>query len=340
MNLSEYKKLKREINKLVTKSNKKEKNLNNLKKELDKLRKKVVKQMGGDENDEAKKKTLNKAKERRNKMSWANIVNESENKKKRKKLYPNGWFQHSINRLRRKGKTNAKANANANAKANANANVNNNSNYKTIEDYQSEVIHLDLNKNNNNWKVERDQFIKDYLPENKSKKRAKAELNRVRNLYAKNNKVNNFNSNLKDWLKENKKNYELEVSAKLQGNKDVNIRYKIRSMKILYYTIEYLSKKKVPIILLLDLYHSPLEESGLHRKRKGKSRMYSHWKDGIFTVRLVRIVDNEKLVSITGKIDNGKISRVSKSNTDEFIRLMKDYRSLLPRTYANVLMDN
>ena len=69
MNLSEYKKLKREINKLVTKSNKKEKNLNSLKKELDKLRKKVVKQMGGDEKDEAKKKTLNKAKERRNKKS-------------------------------------------------------------------------------------------------------------------------------------------------------------------------------------------------------------------------------------------------------------------------------
>ena len=287
MNLSEYKKLKREINKLVTKSNKKEKNLNSLKKELDKLRKKVVKQMGGDESNRRNGESWEAWKIRTGQNLWANDTNNSK-----------------------------------------------------IEDYQREVIHLDLNKNNNNWKVERDDLINVYLPKNKSKKKAKKELNRVRNLYAKNNKVNSLNQDLKDWLKENKKNYELEVSAKLQGNKDVNIRYKIRSMKILYFTIEYLSKKKVPIKLLLDLYHSPLESSGLHRKRRGKSTMYSHWKDGMFTVRLVRIVGSENLVSITGKIDNGKISMVSKSNTDEFKLLMKDYRDLKPRTYANMVSTN
>ena len=335
MNLSEYKKLKREINKLVTKSNKKEKNLNNLKKELDKLRKKVVKQMGGDENDAAKKKRLNNAEKKRKEMSWANIVNANMNE-----LYPEGWLKHSFNRLKRKGKKKAKANANANAKANANANVNNNSNYKTIEDYQREVIHLDLNNNNNNWKVERDEFINNYLPENKNKNRAKNELNRMRNLYAKNNKVNNFNPNLKYWLKENKKNYELEVSAKLQGNKDVNIRYKIRSMKILYYTIEYLSKEKVPIRLLLDLYHSPLEKSGLHRKRKGKSRMYSHWKDGRFTVNLIKKDNKEKIVTLECDYMNNNMILKKKEKTAEFDNLMDRIMKYNPRSYANVLMDN
>ena len=49
MNITDYRKLKSEINKLIKKSNKKKNNLNlkDLKKDLDKLRKKVVKQMGG-----------------------------------------------------------------------------------------------------------------------------------------------------------------------------------------------------------------------------------------------------------------------------------------------------